>query len=137
MISLHKSMGPGRDRTRDPWICSQTRICCQTRYRLRYAARLERVQKKDTKKGFYSTLFLVPKKNGKMRPVINLQPFNRYQVKKHFKLDSMNKVIQLVEKGDWSITLDLADAYFHLKYSSTIAYIFHSVSRARCFCSEL
>ena len=32
-------MGPGQDRTRDPWICSQTRICCQTRYRLRYAAR--------------------------------------------------------------------------------------------------
>ena len=31
-------MGPGRDRTRDPWISSQTRICCQTRYRLRYAA---------------------------------------------------------------------------------------------------
>ena len=35
-------MGPGRDRTRDPWICSQTRICCQTRYRLRYL--LERRQ---------------------------------------------------------------------------------------------
>ena len=34
-------MGPGRDRTRDPWICSQTRICCQTRYRLRYVARSE------------------------------------------------------------------------------------------------
>ena len=32
-------MGPGRDRTRDPWICSQTRICSLTRYRLRYAAR--------------------------------------------------------------------------------------------------
>ena len=30
MINLHESMGPGRDRTRDPWICSQTRICCQT-----------------------------------------------------------------------------------------------------------
>ena len=39
MINLHESMGPGRDRTRDPWICSQTRICCQTRYGLRYAAR--------------------------------------------------------------------------------------------------
>ena len=37
MIDLHKSMGPGRDDTRDPWICSQTRICCQTRYWLRYA----------------------------------------------------------------------------------------------------
>ena len=32
-------MGPDRDRTRDPWICSQTCICSQTRYRLRYAAR--------------------------------------------------------------------------------------------------
>ena len=39
MINLHKSMGPGRGRTRDPCICSQTRICCQTRYRLHYAAR--------------------------------------------------------------------------------------------------
>ena len=39
MINLHESMGPGRDRTRDPWICSQLRICNQTRYWLRYAAR--------------------------------------------------------------------------------------------------
>ena len=39
MINLHESMVPGRDRTRDPWICSQTHICSQTRYRLRYAAR--------------------------------------------------------------------------------------------------
>ena len=36
MINLHESMGPGWDRTRDPWICSQLRICNQTRYRLRY-----------------------------------------------------------------------------------------------------
>ena len=36
-------MGPGRDRTRDPWICSQLRICNQTRYRLRYAARWPRL----------------------------------------------------------------------------------------------
>ena len=30
-------MGPSPYRTRDPWICSQTRICGQTRYRLRFA----------------------------------------------------------------------------------------------------
>ena len=39
MINPHESMGPGRGRTRDPWICSQTRICSQTGYRLRYVAR--------------------------------------------------------------------------------------------------
>ena len=37
-------MGPGRDRTRDPWIYSQTRICCQTRNRLRYKARYTYLQ---------------------------------------------------------------------------------------------
>ena len=31
-------MGPGRDQTRDPWICSKTGICCQAHHRLRYAA---------------------------------------------------------------------------------------------------
>ena len=35
-INLHESMGPGRERTRDPCICSQVRICSLTRYRLRY-----------------------------------------------------------------------------------------------------
>ena len=38
MIYLHQSMGPGQDRTRDPWICDQTRICSQTCYRLLNAA---------------------------------------------------------------------------------------------------
>ena len=32
-------MGPDRDRTRDPWICSQIRICSQTRYRYASVAR--------------------------------------------------------------------------------------------------
>ena len=27
MINLHESMVPGRDRTRDPWICSPTDAC--------------------------------------------------------------------------------------------------------------
>ena len=44
MINLHERMGLGWDRTLGPWTCSQTRICCQTvtqtRFRLRYAARI-------------------------------------------------------------------------------------------------
>ena len=42
---------------------------------------IERVQKRDVMTGFYSTLFLVRKKNGEMRPVINLRPLNKYLVK--------------------------------------------------------
>ena len=65
--------------------------------------------------GFYSTLFLVPKKTGDLRPVINLKPLNRYLRKQHFKMDTLSKVINLVGKGDWGITIDLKDAYFHIK----------------------
>ena len=39
MINLHESMGPGWNQTRDTWICSQTPICSQAGYRLRYTAR--------------------------------------------------------------------------------------------------
>ena len=37
IISRSISMGPGRDRTRDPWIRRQLSICTMVRYRLPYA----------------------------------------------------------------------------------------------------
>ena len=64
--------------------------------------------------GFYSTLFLVPKKTGDLRPVINLKPLNQYLKTEHFKMDTLSKVINLVRKGDWGISVDLQDAYFHI-----------------------
>jgi hypothetical protein len=38
--------------------------------------------------GFYSRLFLVPKKNGKMRPVLDLSILNQYLVVPHFKMET-------------------------------------------------
>ena len=75
---------------------------------------IEQVPKNQIQCGFYSTLFLVPKKNGEMRPVINLRPLNKYLRKQHFKMDTMSKVLNLVKKGDWAVTLDLKDAYLHV-----------------------
>ena len=43
--------------------------------------------------------FLVAKKKGELCPVINLKPLNRYIVKKHFKMDTLAKVINLENKG--------------------------------------
>ena len=76
---------------------------------------IEKVPVKERMTGFYSTLFLVPKKNGQMRPVINLKPLNQYLRKQHFKMDTISKVLNLVKQGDWAISLDLKDAYFHIK----------------------
>ena len=75
---------------------------------------IEKVQYPQSLTGFYSTLFIVPKKNGKLRMVTNLKPLNSYLKKLHFKMDTMSKVISLVKPKDWAISLDLTDAYLHI-----------------------
>ena len=64
--------------------------------------------------GFYSTFFLVPKKSGDLRAVINLRPLNQYLKTQHFKMDTLKTVLNLVKKDDWAISIDLKDAYFHV-----------------------
>ena len=66
------------------------------------------------RQGFYSTFFLVPKKSGELRAVINLRPLNQYLKTQHFKMDTLKTVLNPVKKGDWAISIDLKDAYFHI-----------------------
>lgn len=67
--------------------------------------------------GFYSNLFLVPKKTGGWRPVINLSRLNLFLVVPHFKMESTRSVTAAVRTGDWAMSLDLSDAYFHIPLS--------------------
>ncbi|VDH90179.1 Hypothetical predicted protein [Mytilus galloprovincialis] len=55
---------------------------------------IEIVPQAEIHQGFYSTLFLVPKKTGDLRPVINLKPLNQYLRKQHFKMDTLTKVFE-------------------------------------------
>ena len=52
----------------------------------------------ENEDGFYSRLFLVPKKDGQMRPVINLRPLNQFLVHNHFKMEGMHVVRDLYRK---------------------------------------
>jgi len=63
-------------------------------------------------KGFYSTLFLVPKKGGQMRPVINLKRLNERVEPQHFKMEGMGTLKELLRLNDWMVKVDLKDAYF-------------------------
>ena len=61
---------------------------------------------------FISTLFLVPKKSGGFRPVINLKPLNQFVEKIHFKMENIQTAIESLNYGDYMVSLDLKDAYF-------------------------
>ena len=61
--------------------------------------------------GFISSLFVIPKKGGGHRPVINLKPLNCFIPYEHFKMESIHMLKDLLKKGDYMVKIDLKDAY--------------------------
>jgi len=51
--------------------------------------------------GFYSHLFLVPKKNGQLRPVINLRPLNEHLEVPSFKMETVASVSAAIQPSPW------------------------------------
>ena len=73
---------------------------------------LEPVQKGEY--GFYSRIFLVPKKDGSWRPIIDLSQLNAFLVIPKFSMETPETIRLATRQGDWAISIDLKDAYFHL-----------------------
>ena len=67
-----------------------------------------------SKDEFLSNIFLVPKKTGDLRPVINLKPLSEFVHDIHFKMENIESVKQLLRTGDFMATIDLKDAYFSI-----------------------
>ena len=61
---------------------------------------------------FVSNLFLVPKRDGGSRPVINLKDLNEYLQYNHFKMEGIHLLRDLMRPNDWLGKIDLKDAYF-------------------------
>ena len=65
--------------------------------------------------GYYSRLFVVTKKDGGWRPIINLKRLNKlFLDPPHFRMDTTKDVGLLLRQGDWAASVDLKDAYFHV-----------------------
>ena len=63
---------------------------------------------------FVSNIFLVPKKTGDFRPVINLKPLNQFVEKIHFKMENIHMALNSISPGDYMVSVDLKDAYFSI-----------------------
>ncbi|MEL7079268.1 MAG: reverse transcriptase domain-containing protein [Cyanobacteria bacterium J06582_2] len=64
--------------------------------------------------GFYNRLFVVPKPNGKWRPVLDVSCLNKFVILTRFKMESPASVLQAIRYLDWMTSIDLSDAYFHI-----------------------
>ena len=64
--------------------------------------------------GFFSRAFLVPKKSGRFRLVIDLSQLNTYRADVTFKMDTLKVVKEALQPGMWVTSLDLSDAYHHI-----------------------
>ena len=51
--------------------------------------------------GYYSRLFVVMKASGSWRPVIDLSVLNLKVLKTSFKMETLQSVLLLVQRGDW------------------------------------
>jgi hypothetical protein len=64
--------------------------------------------------GYYSTFFVVPKRDGGFRPILNLKPLNQFVQYQKFRMETHIQVLQYLRRGDWLASLDLKDAYLHI-----------------------
>ena len=68
----------------------------------------------ETETGFFSRVFLVPKRSGGWRLVIDLSVLNEFVVQRTFEMDTMVKVKRALRPGMWVTSLDLSYVYHHI-----------------------
>ncbi len=76
---------------------------------------IEEVPQSDVERGLFSRYFLIPKRDGGLRPILDLWRFNFSLYKGKFKMLTMKTIMSQVQRGDWFVTIDLKDAYFHIQ----------------------
>ncbi len=75
---------------------------------------IEPVPPAERRQGFYSPYFIVPKKRGGLRPILDLRVLNRALHKLPFKMRTRRRIIKCIQPQDWFAAIDLKDAYFHV-----------------------
>ncbi|XP_073720453.1 uncharacterized protein [Misgurnus anguillicaudatus] len=75
---------------------------------------IECVPPHNRESGYYSRYFIVPKKDGGLRPILDLRHLNRSVAKLKFKMLTIKQIVTQIRSEDWFVTIDLKDAYFHI-----------------------
>ena len=73
-----------------------------------------------------SSIFCVTKKGtDKLRPCLDLRPLNRFLDPPKFWLNGLLVVRKLLRPGDWTCSLNLSSAYWHVPLARKVKRYFH------------
>ncbi len=89
-------------------------LSCVRKSRSCWKDAIEPVPPAEMKSGFYSPYFIVPKKGGGLRPILDLRVLNRALHKLPFRMLTQRRIFQCIRPFDWFAAIDLKDAYFHV-----------------------
>ncbi len=81
---------------------------------------IEKVPPAQSESGFYSHYFLVPKKDGGLRPILDLRRLNHALMRRSFRMITLKQILSQIRTGDWFCSLDLKDAYFHIQIQTIL-----------------
>ena len=61
-----------------------------------------------------SPIFVVPKRSGGLRVILNLKKINCFLPPQHFRMETLSVLLPQLLREDWAVTIDLQDAYLHV-----------------------
>ena len=75
---------------------------------------IERVPRQIHNVGYFSRYFLVNKKGGGVRPILDLRGLNKHLRKLKFKMLTCDALLRTVRRGDYFTSIDIKDAFQHV-----------------------
>ncbi|KAA6363186.1 MAG: hypothetical protein EZS28_041288 [Streblomastix strix] len=80
----------------------------------------------------YNPSFLAKRPDVRYRKILDYKQINQLTRVVHFKMDGVIELAQLLDKGDYATTLDIKDAFLHIKVSKALQpyFGFHFLTRS-------
>ena len=75
---------------------------------------IEKIPNRIEPEEFISNIFTRPKKDGKIRVILNLRQFNNHMEQIHFKMETLQTAINLMTRNCYFGSVDLSEAYYSI-----------------------